>query len=181
MGLFEIQSEHFGGEVKVIQAKGVYPDNRGSFAVSFLKDEFEILGLPTFIREMYTNSVRGVLRGLHFQLNPAMGKLIEVIHGRAFLVTVDIRPYSRTFLQYHSIEISGVDNLMVWAPAGFARGYYTLMDTIVHYKCDANVGGDSAILWNDPDIGIVWPGLTTPILSERDAHARTVAEHFGSL
>src|SRR5713101_773313 len=98
MSLFEIESEHFGGEVKVIRPFN-FLDDRGSFTVTYLKDEFRSFGIRNeFVRQMCSRSRRNVLRGLHFQLDSAMGKLMQVTHGSAFLVTVDIRPNSPTFL-----------------------------------------------------------------------------------
>lgn len=178
MSLFKIESEHFGGEVKVIQPM-TFSDERGSLTVTGLDEEFKALGLPRFIRYMYTRSEYNVLRGLHFQWNPPMGKLIQVIKGEAFLVAVDLRHDSPTFLDYHGIFVSEDKPLQVWASSGFARGYLTLSEeTLVQYSCDEYVGADSAICWDDPDIGIDWPE-TKPKLSERDAHAQTVAEFFG--
>jgi len=180
MSLFEIESEHFGGEVKVIRPPA-FPDNRGTFVLTYLEDEYKAMGLPKFVRSMHTHSGENVLRGLHYQTNPAMGKLIQVVNGRAFMVAVDVRPDSPTFLKYHSVVADDCNNLQVWAPSGFARGYYTMAsDTIVQYNCDEYVGADKAILWSDPDIGISWPITGEPILSERDANARTVKESWAS-
>lgn len=180
MSLFEIQSEHFGGEVKVIRPT-TFSDNRGSLTLTRLQSDSFCFPTGFILRQMYTRSNKNVLRGLHYQLDPPMGKLIQVINGLAFLVAVDARPDSPTFLGYHAIMASGDNNLQVWAPAGFARGYYTMEDnTIVQYNCDAEVGVDRAIYWNDLDIGIIWPTVSYegPILSERDSMAPTVQEHF---
>jgi len=178
MSLFEIESEHFGGEVKVIKPT-IFQDERGSLTVTFLQDEFKTLGLPNFVRYMYTRSEYSVLRGLHFQTEPAMGKLIQVIKGEAFLVAVDLRYDSPTFLGYHGIFVSEDNPLQVWASSGFARGYCALSEeTLVQYSCDEYKGDDSAIRWNDPDIGIDWP-VDNPKLSVRDAQAPTAAEFFG--
>lgn len=177
MSLFEIKSEHFDGAVKVIRSLN-FPDGRGSLTVTYLENEAKSLGLPThFVRQMYTRSQRGVLRGLHFQFVPAMGKLIQVVHGSAFLVAVDLRAGSPTFLKYQAVEASDDNRLQVWAPSGFARGYYTFVDdTVVQYNCDAYVGVDRAVRWNDPEIGIDWPFEGTPVLSARDAIAPTIQQ-----
>ncbi len=178
MKLFEIKQEFFDGSVKIIAVKG-FPDERGYLAVSYLEDSLSDFGIPNkFIREMQTRSKKNVLRGLHFQLNPPMGKLIQVIHGSVFVAVVDIRTGSSTFLKHRTFELSDMIPSLVWIPSGFALGYYTLEpDTIMHYKCDAYAGQDHAITWNDPDINIQWP-TTNPILSERDEDASRAWAHF---
>lgn len=178
--LFEIESTHVGGQVKVLRARTIR-DDRGEFNITYLQDEFESFGLPKFVRSMYTRSERNVLRGLHYQLDPPMSKLMHVVNGGAFLVAVDIDPLSPTFLQYHSIIASDFNKVQVWAPANFARGYYTLQsNTIVQYHCDAhfNQDGDEAIHYADPQIRIDWPfqvcGTTNDpelIISPRDRNA----------
>lgn len=177
MGLFEIESEHFGGEMKVILPT-TFPDERGSLTVTYLENEFKTLGVPcNFVRSMYTHSHWRVFRGLHFQLTPAMGKLIQVISGAIYLITVDMRHNSPTFLEPEITIVSEKNRRQVWAPAEFARGYYSLKDdTIVQYNCDEYHGEDSVVRWDDPDIGICLPG--DPILSKRDAQAPTAAEFF---
>jgi dTDP-4-dehydrorhamnose 3,5-epimerase len=180
---FKIESEHFGGEVKVI-SQSIHLDHRGFFSPTFRQDKFKALGLPhNFIQDNYSYSTRNVLRGLHFQLTPAMGKLMRVTRGRAFLVAVDIRWDSPTFLQWHGIVASAQNMLQVWAPAEFARGFYAYADpTVVEYKCDEyfSEANDGAIQWNSPEIGIDWP-TKIPILSERDKNAPTVSQYFGNL
>jgi dTDP-4-dehydrorhamnose 3,5-epimerase len=178
--MFEIVDDAFGGEVKVIRATN-FPDNRGSLTVTRLQHNPFCFPHSFICRQMFTRSERGVIRGLHFQLDPPMGKLLQVINGSAYLVAVDIRPESPTFLKYHSVVCTDSNNFQVWAPAGFARGYSTFEpNTIILYNCDEYVGKDEAILWNDPDIAVDWPVFDdSPILSERDAHARTAKEHFG--
>jgi len=178
MSLFEVIEQYFDGEVKVIRPT-TFPDNRGSLTV--IRQQSDPFCFPNgFIpRQMYTRSERNVLRGLHYQPDPPMGKLIQVLNGSAYLVAVDMRP-GPTFLGYHAITVHGDQPLQVWASAGFARGYYTLEpNTIVLYNCDAEVGADKAIYWNDPDIGIEWPLIDVfPITSERDANSRTVKESW---
>jgi dTDP-4-dehydrorhamnose 3,5-epimerase len=178
---FEIVSEHFDKDVKVIRPI-ILHDRRGSFTVSYLEDEYANLGISRrFVREMYTRSNKNVLRGLHFQTSPWIGKLIQVIKGFATIAIIDLRETSPFFLKHVLIGASGADGLQVWIPAGFALGYYTAEDdTIVHYKCDQYLGVDKCIYWNDSDIGIKWPLIDVfPITSERDANARTAREYFG--
>jgi dTDP-4-dehydrorhamnose 3,5-epimerase len=182
MSIYKIDSEHFDGSVKVI-SQTVFDDNRGFFSVPFRHDEFKVLGLPTnFVQDNHSRSIKGVVRGLHFQLWPPMGKIMRVTRGEAFLVTVDLRRDSPTFLDWIGVNASEDNRLQVWAPAEFARGFCALSDdTEVQYKCTGmfDPQGDSGIFWNDPAIGIDWP-VKNPILSEKDRNAPTVAEWLKS-
>ena len=179
MNMFQIDSEHFGEAVKVISPTQKFSDSRGAFYVDFREDDFRDLGLPyIFTQFNSTRSAAGVIRGLHFQLDPPMGKVIHVTSGSAYLVTVDLRHESPTFLQWHSVEATACNRIQVWAPSRFARGYCALEDnTDVQYKCtnyfDAH--GDDGIAWNDPAIRVNWP-VTYPILSARDRAAKTLHE-----
>jgi len=184
MNMFQIDSEHFDGAVKVISPTQKFSDSRGSFYIDFREDDFASLGLPfQFVQLNSTRSMKGVIRGLHFQLNPPMGKVMHVTSGSAYLVTVDLRHESPTFLQWHSVEATARNRIQVWAPSRFARGYCALEDnTDVQYKCTDYfyAAGDDAIAWNDPDIRVDWPLLPTwpwPwVLSERDRAAKTLRE-----
>ena len=157
----------------------LFEDERGFFLEAFRADVFEKLGLPTvFAQENHSQSKRGVVRGLHFQWDPPMGKLMRVTSGTAFLVAVDIRKKSPTLGQWYGVEVSAENKLQVWAPPGFARGFAALSDLVdVQYKCTGiyNAQGESGIFWNDPQIGIEWP-LKDVQLSEKDARAQTLAE-----
>lgn len=174
---FEIESEHLGA-VKVI-VPGMFRDHRGYFMEAYRRDAFAALGIPDeFVQDNQSYSVRGVVRGLHFQWDAPMAKLMRVATGRAFLVAVDIRQGSPTLGQWFGIEASAEDQRQVWAPAGFARGFCALSDVaVVYYKCTAlyNPAAESGIRWNDPAIGITWP-VTDPILSQKDASAQSLAE-----
>lgn len=183
MGLFEIVSEHFDGEVKTIHPKTFW-DDRGCLTISYLESDYAEIGIcKKFVKEMYTYSRENVLRGLHFQTEPWTGKLIQVITGQVFAAIVDIRETSSTFLKYAAEVLSGDNGRQLWIPSGFALGYYVFKnDTIVNYKFDQYIGADKAIHWNDQDISIPWPLFeTAPILSERDASARTAMEYFGEV
>lgn len=174
---FKIESRHLG-EI-VVLVPDVYEDERGFFMETFRADQFEALGLPPeFVQENHSRSVRGVIRGLHFQWDPPMGKLMRVLYGHAFLVAVDIRKGSPTLGKWFGIEVSAENKKQVWAPAGFARGFCALSDYLdIEYKCTSiyNREGESGIIWNDPQIGIEWP-VSNPILSEKDRNAQTLAE-----
>lgn len=182
MNMFKLDAAHFGGEVKVISPTQTFADSRGAFAVEFRKDDFRDLGLPTeFVQDNCSRSAKNVIRGLHFQMDPPMGKLMRVTSGAALLVTVDFRSDSPTFLQWVGVEASADNRVQVWAPAMFARGFCSLEDnTEVRYKCTGyfDSKGDDAVRWNDPDVGVKW-SITDPLLSDRDRNAKTVAAYMG--
>jgi dTDP-4-dehydrorhamnose 3,5-epimerase len=173
----KIESEQLNGVVVIVPE--VYEDERGFFMEVFRVDQFKELGLPTeFVQDNHSRSQKGVLRGLHFQWGPPMGKLMRVTYGRAFLVAVDIRKGSPTLGQWFGIEVSAENKKQVWAPAGFARGFYTLSDySEIQYKCTGiySSKGESGILWNDPKIGVRWPDMN-PVLSKKDQNAQTLAQ-----
>lgn len=175
---FRIESRHLGGDV-VVLAPDVFGDQRGFFMETFRADHFRALGLPhEFPQDNQSRSQRGVVRGLHFQWDAPMGKLMRVTLGSAFLMAVDIRKGSPTLGQWFGIEISEEDKRQVWAPPGFARGFCVLSEVAdVQYKCTAtyNPKTESGIRWDDPAIGIHWP-VSQAILSEKDRNARTLEE-----
>jgi len=177
---FSIESTHLG-DVKVLRPH-VHQDRRGWFMESYRADQFRELGLPErFDQDNHSRSSAGVLRGLHFQWDPPMGKLMRVSVGRAFVVAVDIRKGSPTLGRWFGREISAEDKLQVWAPAGFARGFCALSDVVeVQYKCTGtyNAACETGIRWDDPAVGITWP-VREPLLSDRDARAQTLAEWLG--
>jgi dTDP-4-dehydrorhamnose 3,5-epimerase len=180
---FRLEASLFNDEVKIIQPTAFY-DDRGFYLPSYRKDEFAELGLPThFVQDNHSRSKRDVIRGLHFQLDPPMGKIMRVTRGAAMLLAVDIRPESLTFLQYIKTYATEENMFQVWAPAGFARGFRSYEDnTEVQYKCTAlyNAASDSAVRWDDPQIKINW-GVSHPILSDRDRNAQTVKEYLDGL
>jgi len=177
----KIQSKHLGGVV--VLAPEVFEDERGFFMEVYREDNFRSLGLPTnFQQDNHSRSVRNVVRGLHFQWEPPMGKLMRVIVGSAFLVAVDIRNGSPTFGKWFGIEVSAKDKKQVWAPAGFARGFCVTSDVAeIQYKCTGiyNNKAEGGIRWNDPAIGIKWP-VSDPILSQKDANAPLLSDWIKS-
>jgi dTDP-4-dehydrorhamnose 3,5-epimerase len=177
----KIASSHLNGLV-VLESE-VFEDERGFFMEVFRADQFSALGLPVeFVQDNHSRSQQGVLRGLHFQWQPAMGKLMRVTFGSAFLVAVDIRKGSPTLGQWFGIEVSAKNKKQVYAPAGFARGFCVLSDVAeIQYKCTGvyNSKAEAGILWNDPQIGIAWP-LKNPLLSEKDIQARTLSQWLAS-
>ncbi|WP_119069448.1 dTDP-4-dehydrorhamnose 3,5-epimerase [Aggregatilinea lenta] len=174
---FEIESVHLD-EIKVIVPR-TFPDQRGFFMESYRKDAFAALGIPyEFVQDNHSRSVRGVVRGLHFQWDRPLAKLMRVTIGSVFLVAVDIRKGSPTLGQWYGCEVSDENKRMIWAPPGFARGFCVLSDVAeLQYKCTAlyNPKGEGGIRWNDPAIGIEWP-VEAPILSGKDADAPTLDE-----
>ena len=165
-------------DIKIIEPE-IFQDERGFFSETFREDQFTELGLPTtFVQDNHSGSVKNVLRGLHFQWSPPMGKLMRVTQGEAFLVAVDIRRHSPTLGQWHGEIVSKENRKQVWAPAGFARGFCVLSDYAeIQYKCTGvySSQGEGGIRWDDPAIGIEWP-VKNPILSEKDTVAPTLEE-----
>ena len=180
MGI-RIESQHLG-EIIVLGTE-VFEDARGFFMETFRADEFRSLGLPfDFLQDNHSRSIKGVVRGLHFQWDRPMGKLMRVTYGTAFLVAVDIRKGSPTLGQWFGLEVSAENKKQVWAPAEFARGFCVLSDFAeVQYKCTAiyNNKAESGIRWDDPDIGIQWP-ISHCILSEKDRNAQTLTDWLAS-
>jgi dTDP-4-dehydrorhamnose 3,5-epimerase len=178
----KVESRHLSDSVVVVVPE-VFQDSRGFFSETFRADQFKALGLPTeFVQDNHSRSTKGVIRGLHFQWEPPMGKLMRVTLGCAFLIAVDIRKGSPTLGKWVGIEASAENRRSVWAPAGFARGFCALSDcTEIQYKCTGiyNSKAESAVLWNDPTIGIDWP-LADVIVSEKDRKARTLKEWLAS-
>ena len=172
-----IESRHLNGVAVVVPE--VFEDSRGFFLEAFRKDQFLELGLPgEFVQDNHSRSAKGVVRGLHFQWEPPMGKLMRVTIGSAFLVAVDIRKGSPTLGKWFGLEVSAANKKQVWAPAGFARGFCVLSEVAeIQYKCTGlyNNKAESGILWNDPAIGIQWP-LQSPTLSGKDQQAQTLSQ-----
>jgi dTDP-4-dehydrorhamnose 3,5-epimerase len=172
-----IESRHLQDVVVVIPE--AFQDSRGFFMETFREDEFKANGLPTqFVQDNHSRSTKGIVRGLHFQWEPPMGKLMRVSLGSAFLVAVDVRKGSPTLGKWAGIEVSAENRRQVWAPAGFARGFCVLSDAAeIQYKCTGiyNNKGESGIRWDDPEIGVEWP-IKDPILSDKDRNAQTLAQ-----
>src|SRR5579863_3496636 len=174
----QLESRHIGGDVVVIKPL-VLGDDRGFFMETYRQDNFRDLGLPTdWAQDNHSRSSKGVLRGLHFQWDPPMSKLMRVTHGAAFLVAVDIRKGSPTLGRWYGTELTAESKRQLWAPAGFARGFCVVSDAAeIEYLTTGtyNARGEAGILWDDPAIGITWP-VSTPILSDRDRNAPSLSE-----
>jgi dTDP-4-dehydrorhamnose 3,5-epimerase len=176
MGM-RVESRQLGDVV--VLAPSVFRDDRGFFSETFRADQFKELGLPhEFMQDNHSGSVKGVLRGLHFQWEPPMGKLMRVTRGAAFLVAVDIRKGSPTCGQWFGKEVSAENGLQIWAPAGFARGFCVVSDFAeIQYKCTGtyNPRCESGIRWDDSEVGIKWP-LSDVVLSQKDCNAQTLSQ-----
>jgi len=164
--------------VQVLTAK-TFPDERGFLLQAWVRKDLQAAGIPCeFKQAIQTVSKRGVVRGLHFQWNPAMGKYVRCMRGAIIDVVVDVRPGSPTFGDHVAVELSDRNHRVIWVPTGFAHGTFALEDdTVVHYECTAEhaVGNEGGIRWNDPALGIAWPDIP-PIVSEKDQVTPTLAE-----
>ena len=159
-------------EVLLVKPK-VFADPRGFFLETYKRSDFARHGVPdTFVQDNYSRSVRGVLRGLHYQKPPvAQGKLVTVIKGEVFDVAVDIRRGSPTYGRWVGVPLSDRNLHMLYLPPGFAHGFCALSEVAdVVYKVTAEYcpACDAGIAWNDPSIGIEWP-ISDPVLSPKDA------------
>jgi dTDP-4-dehydrorhamnose 3,5-epimerase len=163
-------------EVLIVKPQ-IFQDDRGFFNEVFRKDQYNQLGLPgQFVQFNHSGSVKDTVRGLHFQWDPPMGKLMRVSRGEAFLVAVDIRKGSPTAGRWFGRAFNDEEKMLLWAPAYFARGFAALSDFVeIEYLTTGiyNPEAESGILWNDPAIGIAWPVLN-PILSKKDENAQTL-------
>ena len=153
----------------------VYADERGYFFESWNREKLRKAGLEiTFAQDNQSSSMKGVLRGLHFQLPPfEQGKLVRVVRGAALDVVVDLRRKEPTYGQHYKLILDGQENTMLYIPPGFAHGFLSLEnDTVFFYKCTKvfNKESERALRWDDPELGIEWD-IPNPILSEKDTQA----------
>ncbi len=167
--------------VLIIEPK-VFGDARGFFMETWNAKTFAEHGLdPTFVQDNQSRSEKHSLRGLHYQIRQPQGKLVRVTAGRAFDVAVDLRRSSPHFGKWTGAELNAENKRMLWIPPGFAHGFLALEDgTDFIYKCTDFYAPEHerALLWNDPEIGIIWPLPThaTPILSPKDRAGTRLAE-----
>ena len=165
-------------DVKIIEPT-VFEDERGFFFESFNHKKFEeaIGRKVTFVQDNHSKSVKGVLRGLHYQLPPhAQGKLVRVVQGEVFDVAVDIRKSSPTFGQWVAEVLSAENKKQLWIPEGFSHGFLTLSDTAEFlYKTTDYYAKEyeRSIVWNDASLNIPWPQQTQVSVSDKDAVAVT--------
>lgn len=167
-------------EVKIIEPK-VFGDARGFFLESFNAREFAEQVQPgvDFVQDNHSHSVKGVLRGLHYQIEHAQGKLVRVIAGEVFDVAVDIRASSPNFGKWVGVRLSAENKRQLWIPAGFAHGFVVLSETAEFLYKTTDYWfpqHERTLLWNDPAIGIQWPIGAEPTLAEKDAAGKRLAE-----
>jgi dTDP-4-dehydrorhamnose 3,5-epimerase len=162
-------------DVFVIEPK-VFSDDRGYFFESFNdKDFLELTGYPVkFVQDNHSLSVKGVLRGLHYQIQHPQGKLVRVVQGEVFDVVVDLRATSSTFCKWFGIHLSAENKRQLWVPPGFAHGFYVLSDVaqFLYKTTDYRYAEhERSLAWNDPTLGIKWPFEGVPTMSSKDASA----------
>jgi dTDP-4-dehydrorhamnose 3,5-epimerase len=166
-------------DVLILEPK-VFGDSRGFFFESFNAQDFaNSTGLDvSFVQDNHSRSAQGVLRGLHYQLQQAQGKLVRVVRGSVFDVAVDIRKSSPTFGQWVGCELSEDNHRQFWVPPGFAHGFVVLSSSADFlYKTTDYYAPqyERCIAWNDPQIGIKWPANISPLLSTKDAAGLSLA------
>jgi len=169
-------------EVLILEPK-VFGDARGFFFESFnARDFVQCAGLDVqFVQDNHSKSAKGVLRGLHYQIEHPQGKLVRVTQGEVFDVAVDLRRSSPHFRKWAGVLLSADNKRQLWVPPGFAHGFVTLSDSAEFLYKTTDYWypeHERSLLWNDPQIGIVWPrdGEGAPLLAAKDLAASTLAE-----
>ena len=158
----------------------VFGDDRGFFLESFNEREMRNIGIDAhFVQDNHSRSRLNVLRGLHYQISQPQGKLVRVVSGKVYDVAVDVRRDSQAFGKWVGVELSAENKRMLWMPPGLAHGFVVLSDSADFlYKATDYYAQEfeRTILWNDPDLAIEWPLAGQPILSSKDAAAKTFRE-----
>lgn len=148
--------------VKIVEVK-TYGDSRGYFIETYKQSDFVAGGIGcVFVQDNQSSSTRGVLRGLHFQIDHPQSKLVRVVSGKVFDVAVDLRKDSATYGKWEGVVLSAENKRQFFIPRGFAHGFLVLSDSAEFcYKCDDvyHPGDEGGLMWNDPIIGIEWPAL----------------------
>lgn len=169
--------------VKLVEPK-VFGDQRGFFYESYHADRYAAAGIDeTFVQDNVSFSRGAVLRGLHLQHPHGQAKLVGVLEGKIFDVAVDVRAGSETFGQWVGVELSADNKKQLFIPKGFAHGFCTLSETVLFsYKCSDYYmpENETAIAWNDPEIGIKWP-QGDPVLSQKDSAGISLSQYKASL
>jgi dTDP-4-dehydrorhamnose 3,5-epimerase len=167
-------------EIKIIEPK-VFGDARGFFYESFHAREFseQVEAGVEFVQDNHSRSARGVLRGLHYQIEHAQGKLVRVVEGEVFDVAVDVRKSSSNFGRWVGVTLSEENHRQLWVPPGFAHGFVVLSERAqflyktTDYWYQAH---ERSIVWNDPEIAIEWPIDFEPLLAVKDAAGKLLSE-----
>mgnify|MGYP000459926202 CR=1 FL=1 len=166
-------------DVLIIEPK-IFGDERGFFMETFNAKRYqELAGLnDVFVQDNHSRSTKGVLRGLHFQMNKPQGKLVRVVSGEVFDVAVDIRKTSKTYGQWVGVYLSAENKRQFWVPPGLAHGFVTLSENAdFEYKCTEYYYPDDehCLAWDDETVGIEWP-IENPTLSEKDALGKSLKD-----
>jgi dTDP-4-dehydrorhamnose 3,5-epimerase len=158
----------------------VFRDERGLFLECWREDTFRSLGIDaSFVQVNFSSSRRGTLRGLHYQIERAQGKLVQVTYGRVFDVAVDLRRSSPTFGKHFAIELDDQSHRMVYIPPGFAHGFQALSERAdVTYRCTSYYAPEHerTLLWNDPAVGVAWPEIGALLLSPKDRKGQCLSD-----
>ena len=166
------------GVIRVVPK--VFGDHRGFFVEKYHQQRFADQGISLpFVQDNMSRSQRGVLRGLHYQIEHSQGKLVTVLAGEIFDVAVDVRRSSPHFGNWTAANLSGENKESLYVPPGFAHGFYVLSESAdVFYKCTDlyHPEAERTVLWNDPAIGVEWPLLADPILSSKDLSGVPLSE-----
>ncbi|MBV8059948.1 MAG: dTDP-4-dehydrorhamnose 3,5-epimerase [Alphaproteobacteria bacterium] len=167
-------------DVYILEPK-VFSDPRGFFLESYnartLRDDIGIM--QDFVQDNHSRSVKGVLRGMHYQIRRPQGKLVRVTRGAVFDVSVDMRKSSPTFGQWVGVELNEDNHRQLWIPPGCAHGFLVLSDVVDFlYKATDFYAPEHerSLLWNDPTVGIEWPSIDNLILSDKDRNGKLLAE-----
>ncbi len=158
--------------------KAIFNDHRGFFTETYNKKDFdEVLVTDiNFVQDNLSMSLKGVVRGLHYQINNPQGKLVRVVKGSVFDVAVDLRKNSNTFGKWYGTELNDKNMHQLWIPEGFAHGFMVLSEmAYFEYKCTSfyTPGDEGVIHWKDPDLAIEWPSLKEIVISEKDDSAES--------
>ncbi|HSR87818.1 MAG TPA: dTDP-4-dehydrorhamnose 3,5-epimerase [Pontiella sp.] len=166
-------------DVKLIKPRR-FNDDRGFFQQTYHYEQYAEAGITVrFVQDNWSRSSRGVLRGLHYQHAHPQAKLVSVTQGEVFDVAVDMRMNSPTFGRWVGERLSADNGHQMYVPAGFAHGFLVLSDTVDFvYKCSGFYapGDEYGVIWNDRDIGIEWPAVDEPLVSEKDAILPNLAD-----
>jgi dTDP-4-dehydrorhamnose 3,5-epimerase len=167
-------------EVKIVEPK-VFGDTRGYFYESFNGREFSerVDADAVFVQDNHSRSNRGVLRGLHYQIQHAQGKLVRVVEGEVFDVAVDIRKHSPNFGKWVGVTLSADNKRQLWVPPGFAHGFYVVSESAQFLYKTTDYWYpefERSLLWSDPALGIEWPLEGEPTVAGKDAAGKVLAE-----
>ncbi len=180
MGQINVEKNVGGIEGLCVIEPKVHGDARGYFMEAYSKRDFEEAGLDmVFVQDNQSSSVKGVLRGLHFQKEYAQGKLVRVIKGSVFDVAVDLREGSKTYGSWFGLELTEENKKQFYIPEGFAHGFLVLSDLAEFcYKCTDfyHPGDEGGMAWNDPKIGIVWPDVVGEYAGSASAAGYTLSD-----